>query len=181
MRNAETIDARAAICEAQSQHIQDIKNYRITQNRENTMSEESTREDNTVLDNVSVLKIDVDGADQSEFMCPRNIASSKSLSNLWRPPISVVGALVWGAPTLVFDANHLFVHCVVAFLKDASLVLNHNHFDRHIVFEVRLLNATSLWRVTLRKMLALKPVFLHELLMWLLTFLRRRGRNYQNT
>ena len=50
----------------------------------------------------SVLCVMVDGMDQSKFLCPRNVQSSKLWDSYWRPQLGFVGALVHGVAEIYF-------------------------------------------------------------------------------
>ena len=43
-----------------------------------------------------LLKIDIAGMDQAKFKCLRNLASAKSIAELWRPSLDVIGIICWG-------------------------------------------------------------------------------------
>ena len=43
-----------------------------------------------------MVKVTIDGMDQSKFRCPRNLASSAEFASLWRPQLHIVGTIVWG-------------------------------------------------------------------------------------
>lgn len=50
----------------------------------------------------------MDGLDQAKTRFPRNLESSKNLSNLWRPQIHLVGVIIWGVPCHRGYFNFLF-------------------------------------------------------------------------
>jgi hypothetical protein len=52
-----------------------------------------------------ILKIDLDGMDQSKFKVPRNTASSKAHDSLWRPNLHVVGCIVHGVAEVYFGSD----------------------------------------------------------------------------
>ena len=81
---------------AQSEHIRNVRHYRSAQSRLNTMSEISTA-GGQGGSSASILKLDIDGLDQSKTRYPRlNSINPKSLSGVWRPQIHVLGCIVWG-------------------------------------------------------------------------------------
>jgi hypothetical protein len=47
-----------------------------------------------------LLKLDIDGCDQSKFRLPRGLANSKQLSACWRPTLHLSGVLAWGVTAL---------------------------------------------------------------------------------
>lgn len=73
----------------QKSHLLNVHQYRLIQNRFNVLSE---------TPGSNILKIDLDGLDQSKTKYPRNLASSKSLSACWRPQVHLVGIICWGVP-----------------------------------------------------------------------------------
>jgi hypothetical protein len=81
---------------AQQKHIQDMFHDRSIEHRLQTVSEESCREGCRMPSNLRLLKMDIDGMDESKFALPRNIQAVKSLSNCWRPRTHVVGCIIWG-------------------------------------------------------------------------------------
>jgi len=52
-----------------------------------------------------VLKIDLDGMDQSKFRCPRNTASTKAHEHLWRPELHLTGVVIYGVCEIYFSAD----------------------------------------------------------------------------
>ncbi|CAJ1403045.1 unnamed protein product [Effrenium voratum] len=44
----------------------------------------------------SLLSITIDAMDAAKFRCPRNIGASKEFQNLWRPELSLIGAITEG-------------------------------------------------------------------------------------
>ncbi|CAK9068282.1 Uncharacterized protein SCF082_LOCUS34414, partial [Durusdinium trenchii] len=61
---------RSKLEAAQKSHLLNVQQYRLIQNRLNTLSE---------TEGSNILKIDLDGLDQSKTKFPRNLASSKQL------------------------------------------------------------------------------------------------------
>ena len=81
--------------QAQGLHIKNVRMYRQTQARLNTLSEQCTLGQGA---STCVIKLDIDGLDQSKTRYPRlNSINPKSLAGAWRPQIHVLGCIVWGA------------------------------------------------------------------------------------
>ena len=72
---------------AQKSHLLNVHQYRLIQGRLNTLSE---------TPGSNILKVDLDGLDQSKTKFPRNLASSKTLAACWRPQLHLVGVIAWG-------------------------------------------------------------------------------------
>ena len=81
---------------AQQQHINEVMSHRTLCTRLNHLSEESTGR-HGISDPNGILKVDLDGADQSKTVLPRGLDNNKFLSSLWRAQLHVMGALVHGA------------------------------------------------------------------------------------
>ena len=86
VRNAVSDAERQPLMKAQQQHIEQVMSHRSICSRLNLLSEEG-----------KCLKVDLDGADQSKALVPRNLDSSKVLSACWRPQYSIFGTLCHGA------------------------------------------------------------------------------------
>ena len=82
----------------QSSHIKDVRMFRQTQARLNSLSEQATSGGGSPT---SILKVDLDGLDQAKCRYPRNTVNAKSLAGLWRPQCHIMAAIVWG----VFQLN----------------------------------------------------------------------------
>ena len=96
-----------------------------------------------------VLKIDLDGMDQSKFKVPRFTTSSKDL-DLWRPNLHIVGCVVHGIADIYFasdtdtkkDSNaQQTILSRTLDLIEQELILRGLAMPRHIVFHVLLIFA----------------------------------------
>ena len=99
MRRVTLQTERSQLEKAQSEHIKNVAQYRAIQSRLASLSEAATSSSGVDLQ-ASVLKLDIDGLDQAKTRYPRNLASSKSLSHLWRPQVHMIGVICWGAACL---------------------------------------------------------------------------------
>ena len=104
-KRATTESERTTLESHQRQHLTNIQQYRLIQNRLAVLSE---------TEGSNILKIDIDGLDQNKTRFPRNLQSSKTLANAWRPQLHCVGVIVWGVPgkSLV----HVCILCYVMLL-----------------------------------------------------------------
>ena len=75
-------------------HLKCVFADRTSDERLNVLSVESCKRGATISGRI--LKIDIDGMDQSKFKCPRNVSSSKDLDKLWRPTLHLVGTVAHG-------------------------------------------------------------------------------------
>ena len=75
-------------------HLKSMFADRDLEMRANKLSEASCAAGCSVSGRM--LKIDIDGMDQAKFKAPRNISNAKSMQDLWRPSIHVVGVITWG-------------------------------------------------------------------------------------
>ena len=96
---------RAQLERAQAEHIKNVRQFRQIQTRLNSLSEASTSTQGDGSQCSGILKIDCDGLDQAKTRYPRNLASAKSLSNLWRPQIHLVSCIVWGETQLFIQQS----------------------------------------------------------------------------
>ena len=71
-----------------------VRQYRAIQTRLCHLSEVSTS-GSGVEGASSILKVDLDGLDQSKTKWPQ-LDNSKSLATCWRPQVHMVGCIVWG-------------------------------------------------------------------------------------
>ena len=78
--------------EAKQQHITEVKLDREASSRTNHLSEQACKNPSTDGYN-QLLKITMDGMDQSKFKVPRNIASNAEWADSWRPMLHFVGAI----------------------------------------------------------------------------------------
>ena len=93
--NCTTAEEKTELAARKKRHVDEIAADRKVNVRGNLMAEKDAQAPSS--DGVEqVLKITIDGMDQAKFRCPRNLASSAGFSNLWRPQLHVVGAIVWG-------------------------------------------------------------------------------------
>ena len=53
-----------------------------------------------------LLKITIDGMDQSKFRCPRNAEHANMWANYWRPSFHTVGCIIEGILEVYLVANH---------------------------------------------------------------------------
>ncbi|CAE7343604.1 unnamed protein product, partial [Symbiodinium necroappetens] len=86
---------------AQEQHINQVMSHRTLCTRLNHLSEESTSRPG-ISDPTGILKIDLDGADQSKTLLPKGLDNNKFLSSLWRAQLHVMGALVHGVAEIYY-------------------------------------------------------------------------------
>ena len=75
-------------------HLKCVFADRTSDERLNVLSVESGKRGCTISGRI--LKIDIDGMDQSKFKCPRNLSSSKDIDKLWRPTLHLVGTVAHG-------------------------------------------------------------------------------------
>ena len=135
VRQVSLQDERAALERAQSLHIKNVRMYRHTQSRLNTLSEISTAGQGG---NVSILKLDIDGLDQAKTRYPRlNSINPKSLSGAWRPQIHLLGCIIWGVPCKKINFMSSHYHDLLLCLT-SHVVLDHIGFEFHYI-----LNLTS--------------------------------------
>ena len=85
---------RAQIEQCQANHMVNVRQYRAIQTRLCHLSEVSTS-GSGVEGASSILKVDLDGLDQSKTKWPQ-LDNSKSLATCWRPQVHMVGCIVWG-------------------------------------------------------------------------------------
>ena len=100
---AETEEEKQDILASLAWHRDMIFADRASDARLSTSAEESCKLNSSVP--YRVLKIDLDGMDQSKFRCPRNVASTKAHDNLWRPQIHVVGCIIYGVAEVFFATD----------------------------------------------------------------------------
>lgn len=93
IKQACLMDEKCQLETAQSLHIRNVRMYRQIQGRLNSLSEQGTGGGGSCT---SILKIDLDGLDQSKTKYPRNTVNSKSLSGMWRPQCHIMACIVWG-------------------------------------------------------------------------------------
>lgn len=98
---------------AQEQHINQVMSHRTLCTRLNHLSEESTSRPG-ISDPTGILKIDLDGADQSKTLIPKGLDNNKFLSSLWRAQLHVMGALVHGAARPSRSSVEWLVGCCAA-------------------------------------------------------------------
>ena len=77
-------EERDNLMRAQTEHIGMVRDYRLTQSRYASLSEDPSS---------SLVKIDIDFCDQAKFKCPRNVDSSKATESLWRPQLHLGGGV----------------------------------------------------------------------------------------
>ena len=53
----------------------------------------------------SLLSITIDGMDAAKFRCPRNISAAKEFQNLWRPEMTLIGAILEGVQETYYLAE----------------------------------------------------------------------------
>ena len=82
----------------------------------------------------NLLKIDIDGLDQNKTRFPRNLDSSKTLANAWRPQLHCVGVIVWGVPRIYEEIWNLFF----SMWFNYSLVSN-GHLNPHAILHSEIL------------------------------------------
>ena len=76
------------------QHLDEQYADRAVDARLNTQSEQSCASGCAL--GARILKIDIDGMDQSKFKCPRAPAASKQFEDLHKPALHVTGVIVHG-------------------------------------------------------------------------------------
>ena len=92
----------------QKQHLLNVHQYRLIQQRLNVLSETAGS---------NILKVDLDGLDQSKTKFPRNLQSSKTLASCWRPQLHLVGVIAWGVSGINYSCcfgvfyHHIHVGC----------------------------------------------------------------------
>ena len=87
-----------ALLKAQSEHIEMVKSWRMTQTRLNRLARAAAQEGVHCNNGDQFLKMDIDGCDESKFRTPRNVLSSKATEKLWRPQLHLEGVLIHGVP-----------------------------------------------------------------------------------
>ena len=103
---ASLADEKCQLETAQSLHIKNVRMYRQIQGRLNALSELGAGGGGS---SSSILKIDLDGLDQSKTRYPRNTENAKSLAGLWRPQCHVMACIVWGE--LRSNFSNKFIVC----------------------------------------------------------------------
>ena len=110
IRKATLAHDRCQIEKAQEEHLRNVRQFRCIQGRLTALSEASTStQGDGSMNSGGILKIDLDGLDQAKTKYPRNLQSSKSLSNLWKPQIHMLTALVWGVAQWHIKLLYLYV------------------------------------------------------------------------
>jgi hypothetical protein len=99
-------DERASLMEKKKEHIAQIMADREVGMRATKMAERDAKKPSDGRG--QLLRITIDGMDQSKFKVPRNLASTAEFESLWRPQLHVVGAIAHG-------------HLEAYFLMDADL------------------------------------------------------------
>ena len=71
-----------------------------------------------VSEESSLLSISIDAMDAAKFRCPRNIGAAKEFQNLWRPELTMVGAITEGLHELYFVCDpdlskNADLHCTI--------------------------------------------------------------------
>lgn len=83
-----------AVQEAYAQHIKAVFADRRIMSRLESVAEQAAKDGSGV--EIPHLMITIDAMDKSKWVVPRNLASSKQLTGLWRPSLRLVGVLVSG-------------------------------------------------------------------------------------
>lgn len=91
---AESHGDHKAVQEAYAQHIKAVFADRRIMTRLENAAEQAAKDGSGV--EIPHLMITIDAMDKSKWAVPRNLASSKQLSGLWRPALRLVGVLVSG-------------------------------------------------------------------------------------
>ena len=52
-----------------------------------------------------ILRIDLDGMDQSAYTCPTNVDNNKEFASLWRPVLHVCGVIIHGLIDIFFISD----------------------------------------------------------------------------
>lgn len=82
-KKATTVEEKAEVLEDRKKHITMIKDIRLIDEKGNHTSEYWAHRPSA--DGAgAIIKLYIDGMDQSKFKCPRNLASNKNFENLWR-------------------------------------------------------------------------------------------------
>ncbi|CAK8991492.1 Uncharacterized protein SCF082_LOCUS2681 [Durusdinium trenchii] len=142
IRKASLQPDRQQLEKAQSEHIKNVRMYRQTQSRLNALSEQAT---GTNGSSTSILKLDIDGLDQSKTRYPRlNSINPKSLTNAWRPQIHVLGCIIWGVvesyfvlePDVPKDSS-TEITCILRALDQAKEILDKRGIPipEHLIIE----------------------------------------------
>jgi hypothetical protein len=98
---AETDAEKNDLQEAREEHLKAIFADRSTDDKANAMARLSARPGSNIS-SARVLKIDLDGMDQSKFRIPRNVSASKALEKCFRPQMHLVGVVVHGITEIYF-------------------------------------------------------------------------------
>ena len=105
---AADLEERALLLKKKKEHVAQIMADRNVGMRTTKVAERDARQP-SADGRDQILRVTIDGMDQSKFKMPRNLASSADLFEyLWRPQLHVVGAIAHG-------------HMEAYFLMDADL------------------------------------------------------------
>lgn len=98
-----TTEERKQVDAEKQQHIDIVKADRAINQRGNKRASAENNFLKATADK-NILKIMIDGMDQSKFSLPRHgrMVGTADFSKLWRPAIHVVGVLVWGLWEMYF-------------------------------------------------------------------------------
>jgi hypothetical protein len=100
---AETHEDKMKIQEDLNKHLSLIFADRRTDDKQNMLAAASCRRGCQM--HGRILKIDLDGMDQSAYKCPRNLDSSKDFASLWRPVLHVCGVIIHGCIEIFFISD----------------------------------------------------------------------------
>lgn len=122
---------RSTLERGQKQHLLNVHQYRLIQQRLNVLSETAGS---------NILKVDLDGLDQSKTKFPRNLQSSKTLASCWRPQLHLVGVIAWGVSGINYSC------CFGVFLPSHScwLLVIVNKAYNHVLTQY-LVDWTNSW------------------------------------
>ena len=109
---AADLEERALLLEKKKEHVSQIMADRNVGMRATKVAERDARQP-SADGRDQILRVTIDGMDQSKFKVPRNLASSAEFESLWRPQLHVVGAIAHG-------------HMEAYFLMDADLAKDAN-------------------------------------------------------
>ena len=116
-------DGRQEILAARDRHLKSVFADRDVETKLNQLAEASCSTNCTF--NGRTIKFDIDGMDQAKHKCPRNIDSSNSMKDLWRPALHVVGILCWGLfEAFVYAYLICFCLCLLGLGHPLSLSLS---------------------------------------------------------
>lgn len=94
-KNARTPEDRAGIAKRKADHIEAVLAIRVASVRTTRMAEHDAKHP-AASGEGQLLKIFIDGMDQTKLKCPRHVSNSKFFSDKWRPQLHLVGCIVPG-------------------------------------------------------------------------------------